>query len=151
PARAGRRSARGPSAAPRQAEQALGDDVLLDLGRTPVDRSSAAVEVEAVPFRRVGVTACERRMGAARVQRGLRDALLDAPEDDLVDRALRAGLTAGDQPPDAPVALVLEDLELDVGAGQRSSDAGRLDHRTTVADRRPRLLDRAVQGDAQHD
>src|SRR5581483_10574445 len=48
-ARAGRRRTRSPSAAPREAEHALGDDVPQNLGAAGLDRVAAAAQLLVVP------------------------------------------------------------------------------------------------------
>src|SRR3954447_21740011 len=74
---------------PRQAEHALGDDVLQDLRRAALDRVGARTQEPVGP---VGVE--DRTLVAANVHRELRQCLVRLRPLQLRHRALRARLTA---------------------------------------------------------
>src|SRR6476469_9601716 len=82
------------SSEPRQAEHALGDDVLEDVRRAALDRVGARAEEAVLPGAVGGSVlgaAAERRVGALDVERQLGDPLVDVGPLPLAQGALRAG------------------------------------------------------------
>src|SRR4029453_3416345 len=78
----------------REAEDARGDDVLLDLRRATHDALGAAVEVD---LQRDVVTV-ERGLRARDRERGAADRLLDPRHQELVDRSARPVLDTVEPP-----------------------------------------------------
>ena len=74
------REGESPSARPRQAEHALGDDVAQDLRRAGLDRVAAAAELHVLPVAAVGcVLGEELRVGAEQLERELRQRAAPPP------------------------------------------------------------------------
>ena len=97
-----------------QAEDALGDDVALDLVGAGVDRAGQREEVAVGPAR------LDLGLGPEQVERGLVQRDVELGPEDLVDRAGRAHVAAVGQPGDRapgvePVGLCLDPGVDDVG------------------------------------
>src|SRR5262245_2436626 len=109
-------SSESPSA--RQTEDALRDDVPLDLGRPAHDGLGARVEVAAPP------RLVEHRSRPEDVHRELLQPLIGLAPEDLLYRALDAGLPGAEKPREAPVSDQTEQLDLDVGLRETLPEDG---------------------------
>ena len=115
-------SSRSIRSALRKAEDALGDDVLLDLRAAAVDRGGAAVEVGVLPAGRVGrrLASSPRAAWAPMTSSATSTSRCSTRARTTLSTELSSpGWPSASILPDAPVALVLEHLERDVRLGQR--------------------------------
>src|SRR6476646_7601705 len=114
-------------AQPRQAEHALGDDVLEDVRGPALDRVGAGAQEAVLPgavVDRVGGAARERRVGALDLQCQLGQALVDVGPLPLAQRALRPGDARLHRLGQAAIGVEAHRLGLDVELGDALAVVG---------------------------